>query len=235
MKIFFILALFTFSPLSYAIHCEWWQTKYSATTVDEHPRQGTTVREHPRREYCKNKWPNAETHIKQFKDDSILGWPTEKEIFKKWKQNEIKVVLEILPKIPIWAEIKNYSFHRAIKSIHTGNPATSELTRKSIIFYDLFFKYPDKLGAIGHEASHFLFPKLSPTALAEFETLSGWDVEIKNNKVFVIPPKKPLRPDSLIDKEEDFTNHMELYISSPNQLKKINSKMFDFFSTRYPL
>lgn len=70
MKVLFILTLLIPSH-SYAIQCEWWQTKYSATIVDKHPRQGTTVREHPRKEYCKNKWANADIHIKQFKDDPI--------------------------------------------------------------------------------------------------------------------------------------------------------------------
>lgn len=234
MKVLFILTLFI-SSHSYAIQCEWWQTKYSATIVDKHPRQGTNVREHPRKEYCKNRWANADIHIKQFKDDPIPGWSNNGETFTQWKQNEIQDVLEILPKLPAWTEIKNYFFRRADKSIHEGNPATSELTQRSIILYDLFFKHPDKLGTIGHEASHFLFPKLSPADLSEFETLSGWDIEVKDDKVYILPPKNPLKPDSVINKEEDFTNHMELYISSPKQLKKRNQKMFDFFSKRYPL
>lgn len=234
MKVLFILTIFI-SSHAHAIHCEWWQTKYSAAIIDKHPRQGTTVREHPRREYCRNRWANADIHIKQFKDDPILGWTNKGEIFKKWKQDEIKVVLENLPKLPAWTEIKSYFFRRAEKSIYNGNSATSELTQKSIILYDLFFKYPDKLGAIGHEASHFLFPKLSLADRSEFETLSGWDVEVKDDKIYVLPPKTPLKPDSVIDKEEDFTNYMELYISSPNQLKRKNPKMFDFLSKRYPL
>jgi hypothetical protein len=65
--------------------------------------------------------------------------------------------------------------------------------------------------------------------------LSGWDVEVKDDKIYVLPPKNPIKPDSIIDKEEDFTNYMELYISSPNQLKKTHPNMFEFFSKRYPL
>ena len=235
MKGFLIILIILKLSESEAHECKWWQIKYSATIVDKHLRQGTSVREHPRKEYCKNKWPNADIYIKQFKDIPISSWPNKGELFKKWKQNEMQVLLEILPKLPAWAKIENYYFHRADKSVYSGNLATSEIPQKSIILYDLFFKYPDKLGAIGHEASHFLFPKLLPADIAEFETLSGWDIEIKNGKVYALPPKKPLKPDSVIDKEEDFTNHMELYISSPNKLKKINPKIFDFFSTRYPL
>lgn len=234
MKIFFIFTIFI-STHSYATHCEWWQRKYSAAVVDKHPRKGTIVREHPRSEYCRDRWPDANLYIKQFKNDPIVGWSHKGEIFKKWKEDEIQVVLEVLPILPTWAKVKEYFFHRSEKSIKNGNPATSELTHRSIVFYDLFFKHPNKLDVIGHEASHFLFPKLSPTDLAEFETLSGWDIEVKDDKVYNLPPKKPLKPDSVIDNEEDFTNHMELYISSPNQLKKTNPKMFNFFLKRYPL
>jgi hypothetical protein len=208
MKILFILTLFI-SSHSYAIHCEWWQTKYSATTVNKHPKRGK-VREHPRKEYCRNRWANADSYIKQFKDDPIPGWGNKGETFKKWNIFEIQTVLEILPKLPQWVNTNQYTFLRADKSIHHGNPATSELTRKTIILYDNFFTYPDKLGAIGHETSHFLFPNLSSGNLAEFSDLSGWDVEVKNDKIYVLPPTKPLRPDSIINKEEDFTNHMEL-------------------------
>ncbi len=235
MKVLFILTLFI-SSHSYAIHCEWWQTEYSATVVDKHPRQGTSgVKEHPRKEYCRDKWKDADHHVKQFKNGPIAGWSNKGEVFKRWEQNEIQTVLEISPKLPVWTEVKNYFFRRAEKSIHNGNPATSELTQKSIVLDDLFFKYPDKLGAIGHETSHFLFPKLSLVDRSEFETLSGWDVEVKDDKVYVLPPKNPIKPDSIIDKEEDFTNYMELYISSPKQLKKTHPKMFNFFSKRYPL
>lgn len=130
--------------------------------------------------------------------------------------------------------INQYTFLRADKSIHQGNPATSELTKKKIILYDNLFTYSGKLGAIGHEASHFLFPALSPGDLAEFFDLAGWDVEVKNDKIYVLPPKKPLQPDSIINKEEDFTNHMELYISNPKRLKEQNPKIFEFLFKRYP-
>jgi hypothetical protein len=59
---------------AHAIKCEWWQAKYSAASVDKHPRQGTTgVREHPRKEYCRDKWKDAGHHVKQFKDGHIAG------------------------------------------------------------------------------------------------------------------------------------------------------------------
>jgi hypothetical protein len=108
------------------------------------------------------------------------------------------------------------------------------LTNNTIILYDKFFTYKDKLGAIGHEASHFLLPSLSSEYFATFADLSGWDVEVKGDKIYVLPPKKPLQDDSVLNKEEDFTNYMELYISNPKKLKEQNFKMYEFLLKRYP-
>lgn len=224
-----------FSWDSWALECQWWQTKVKAATIPHHQRQGHAISKHPRQEHCRERWKGSDRYVNQFKDDPIPGWANKGETFKKWNHAEIQAVLEVLPNLPTWAQIESYTFHRADKSTHEGNPATSELTKKTIILYDKFFSYQDKLGAIGHEVSHFLFPNLSSADLLEFFDLSGWDVEVKGDKVYVLPPKKPLKPDSVINKEEDFTNHMELYISSPKRLKEKNPKVFDFLSKRYPL
>jgi hypothetical protein len=229
-----MMGSFFFSWKSWALECQWWQSKVKASTIPQHPREGHTVSKHPRREHCRERWKGADHYINQFKDDPVQGWGNKGEIFKKWARSEIQTVLELLPELPQWTKIELYTFRRADKSIHKGNVATSELTKKTIILYDKFFTYEDKLGTIGHEASHFLFPSLSPEDLTEFSDLSGWDVEVKNDKIYVLPPKKPLQADSVINKEEDFTNYMELYISNPNRLKHQNPKMFEFLLKRYP-
>ncbi|MBL7664298.1 MAG: hypothetical protein JNM93_04145 [Bacteriovoracaceae bacterium] len=232
-----LIAIFNcsiFSLNSYALECEWWQTKVKAAKISQHEREGYHVSKHPRKEHCRERWKSADHYIHQFKDDPIIGWNKKGENFKKWNLSEMQTLLELLPKLPAWVMLKDYSFRRADKSIHQGNLATSELTKKTIIFYDNFFTYEDKLGAIGHEASHFIFPSLTSKDVLEFSNLSGWDVEIKGGKVYAIPPKQPLKPDSVINKEEDFTNYMELYISNPKKLKERNPKIFDFLSKRYP-
>lgn len=231
---FVIIAGFLFSRESWAIECQWWQTKVRAAIIPKHQRQGHTVSKHPRQEHCRERWNGADRYINQFKDDPIPGWSNKGETFKKWSRTEIQTVLEILPKLPYWTKIEQYTFRRADKSIHKDNPATSELTTKTIVLYDKFFTYRDKLGAVGHEASHFLFPSLSSGDLATFADLSGWDVEVKSDKIYVLPPKKPLQADSVLNKEEDFTNYMELYISNPRKLKEQNSKMYEFLLKRYP-
>ena len=235
MKAIIALAFCTlFSWDAWALECQWWQTKVKASTISQHQREGHNVSKHSRQEHCREKWKGADLYINQFKNDPIFGWRNKGETFKKWHRSEIQTVLELLHKLPPWTKIDQYTFRRADKSIHQGNPATSELTKKTIILYDIFFTYKDKLGAIGHETSHFLFQSLSSGDLAVFADLSGWDVKVKDDKIYVLPPKKPLRADSVINKEEDFTNYMELYISNPKRLKLQNPKMHEFLHKRYP-
>lgn len=231
---FLILLISIYLPHAYATECDWWQTKYSSTIVDKHPRGKGIVREHPRQEYCRNKWKDADVYIPQFKDVPASGWAY-KETFKKWSRNEIQTILEFLPLLPIWAEAKKYTFHRANSSIHNANPASSEIAQGSIILYDLFFKRKNKIATLGHEMAHHLFQKISDKDKTEFENLSGWSLEVKDRKIFILPPKNPIKPDSVKDVEEDFSNYLEIYITDTTALKKANLKMYDFFSKRYPL
>ncbi|MGE3610736.1 MAG: hypothetical protein AB7I27_14180 [Bacteriovoracaceae bacterium] len=231
-----VLSIFILSP-AYAINCEWWQTKYSASSVDKHPRQGTRgVQEHPRKEYCRDKWKSAGLYLKQFKDKPIVGWPHNGEVFKKWNRAEIQTLLEILPTLPVWTEIKNYKFYRAIKSIHEGNSATSEVTYGSIILYDQFFKDGSRPSDLVHESGHHLFKKFSLVEEDEFASLSGWREEVaKDRKVYILPPVNLIKPDSYLNKEEDFTNHLEIFYENPKLYKQNHPKVFEFLQKRYPL
>lgn len=230
------LSFFLLSP-SYAVKCEWWQTKYSASIVDKHPRQGTKgVGEHPRKEYCRDRWKDSSLYIKQFNDEPIPGWPIKAEIFKEWRREEIKLILEILPTLPSWTGVRNYNFRRAKFSIHKDNAATSELSGGAIIFYDQFFKEKSKKSVIVHESSHHLYKQLSPKEIADFLGLSGWTVEVaKDGKIYESAPKKLILPDSGTEKDEDFANHLQIYYQNPGSYKASYPKIYDFFMQRYPL
>lgn len=235
MKIVFSLIILSISLTSHALECLWWQTKYSATVVNKHPKKGK-VRQHPRREYCRDRWPNANLYVKQFKDDPILGWSHEGEVFKKWSRDEKQLILQILPSLPSWIEVQNYNFRRAKDSIYKGNPAASELTDGSIILYDLFFKEKNKKSIIVHESSHHLYKKVAPKDIADFLSMSGWSIEVTaDGKVYEFPPKKLIQPDSASEKDEDFANHVESYYQNPQSYKTTYPKLYDFFNQRYPL
>lgn len=224
-----LLLVILFIPSAYSVECQWWQTKVSASVVDKHPRQQTTVREHPRGEHCRNKWRDADIHITQFKDDPIIGWSHKGEVFKKWSRDEIQLILEILPILPSWTEIQNYNFRRAKDSIYRGNPSTSELVHKSIIFYDQFFRERNKKSVIVHESSHHIYKNLGPDGVKEFADLSGWELEVdKTGKVFEIPPKVLIKPDSSVSIDEDFSNHVEEFYVSPETHAKRYPKIHQF-------
>lgn len=164
-----LIYCFLFSPKSWALECKWWQSKVKASIISQHSRDGHTVSNHPRKEHCREKWKGADQSINQFRDDSIPGWINKGETFKKWKHSEIQEVSELLSKLPRWVKVNQYTFRRADRLIYQRNPATSELTKKTIILYDNFFTFSNKLGAIGHEASHFLFQELTDLEISEFE------------------------------------------------------------------
>jgi hypothetical protein len=233
LRMNFLLLLILFIPKAYSVECQWWQIKVSASDVDKHPRQQTTVRQHPRAGHCRNKWKDADIHIKQFSDKPIIGWSHKGEVFKKWTRDEIQIILEILPTLPAWTEIPNYNFRRAKDSKYKGNPATSELINKSIILYDQFFKEKNKKSIIVHESSHHIYKKLGPDGVKEFVDLSGWKLEVdKAGKVYEIPPKVLIKPDSSVSKEEDFSNHVEEFYTSPETYAKKYPEIHQFLKGR---
>ncbi len=231
MKLLLLLILFV--PKAYSVECQWWQTKVSASDIDKHPRKQTTVRQHLRAEHCRNRWKDADVHIKQFSDDPIVGWSHKGEVFKKWERSEIQLLLEILPTLPAWIEVKNYNFRRAKNSMYKGNSASSELINKSIILYDQFFKERNKKSIVVHESSHHIYKKLGPEGVNEFVDLSGWKLEVdKAGKVYEIPPKVLIKPDSSVSKEEDFSNHVEEFYVSPDSYTKKYPKIHQFLKGR---
>lgn len=120
--------------------------------------------------------------------------------------------------------------------MYKDNPAASELTNGSIIFYDLFFKEKNKKSIIVHESSHHLYKKVAPKDIADFLSMSGWSIEVTlDRKVYESPPKKLIQPYSALDKDEDFANHVESYYQNPKSYKATYPKLYDFFNQRYPL
>lgn len=238
MKHYYLLFLY-FATLPFqalALNCEWWQTKVKTHAVKQHERGNSKVAAHERIEHCREKWKSADKYVKQFNNTTIEDWPHKSESFKKWRQNEIKQILEILSELPAWAEVERYNFSRATTSISKENPTTSELANKSIVFYDLFFKKKNKSSIIVHEVSHHLYQKLNSQAIVEFLELSEWTIQTtKDGKIFELPPKKTIKPDSFMGKDEDFANHVESYFENPKNYKSSYPKLYDFFQKRYPL
>lgn len=228
----FILIL-VFQSEAFALECQWWQAKVKETVIPAHQRNGQAVAKHIRKEHCREKWKGADQNLKLFKDGTIKGW-NEKEIFKKWNQREIKLLFETLSQLPAWVEFYNLNFYRAVKSIHFKNPATYENSTLSIIFYDHFFRQKNQKQIIVHAYAHHLYTNLSPGEIVTFFDLAGWRLEVKQDgKVYELPPKNLIKPDSSFSKDEDFSNHVEEFFINPAIYQKKYPKLHNFFQQRF--
>lgn len=232
---FIPLVLLILISNAYAIECEWWQIKVRGHKVPRHERNDSPVSPHSRKEHCRERWKGTDLYIKNFINSPISGWPHQ-EKFKDWTRQEVRTVLEVLSTLPAWTESKNYSFYRASKSVHEGNSATSEIGSKAIVLYDSFFKEKQQASILIHESAHHLFQKVSVDEMNEFATLSGWTINVsENRKVYELPPKKLIKPDSDLNKEEDFSNHLEVFYLDPKKYRKQYPQIYKFIQKRWPL
>lgn len=231
----FLLLLIFFIPKAYSVECQWWQKKWKDHTVSKYPKKdGSQVRSHPRDGHCRDKWPKASFYIERLNNIPPPYWSKPDEKFKTWNIQEAEIILEILPKLPPYIEIDNYYFFRAeTHKEFKKNPAEIDVKTRSVVLYDIAFKNFYLPSVIVHESAHYLFEKLDHKVIEKFSDLSGWKTELVNNKLIKTPPKSLIIPDSKDSVSEDFSNHLELYFSSPDVLKRKNLNLFLFFEERY--
>lgn len=226
------LSLFVLSP-SYALECQWWQTKVRSHVVNKHERNGAPVSSHNRHEHCREIWKHADKIISTFKDSPPPNW-TKEEKFKVWSQKDKREVLKAYETLPEWLLDLHKSFNRADTSSKSAkNPAASDKTTDSVTIYDEFYKRSKKEAVIGHEMAHLLFKRLSADDISSFMDIAGWTLKVEGDQVFEVPPSKVLMQDSVINKEEDFANSIEIFFTDPSRLKNHNKKLFDFFQKRF--
>ncbi len=109
------------------------------------------------------------------------------------------------------------------------NPASVIPLSKVLIVYDNFFKRPDKTDILVHEVAHLAILDLTQKELLGFVKSSGWTID--REKGIKRPPKVLVLPDSSESASEDFANHVEIYHSNPERLKKLNPKSFSFIES----
>lgn len=98
-----------------------------------------------------------------------------------------------------------------------------------MIVFDDFFVRQNKTEILVHEVAHLATLDLSETELVGFVKSSGWVVDRK--KGIKRPPEVLLLPDSSDSASEDFENHVEIYHSNPERLKKLKPKSFSFIES----
>lgn len=231
MRVFFIL-IFLFLSEAHAVQCEWWQSKVSAHMVGQHERQGNQVSAHGRKEHCRERWNKANFFIRTLKDKPETGVEFTESI-KIWKKQKSEEVLKILAAIPEVYEMENYHYYRSEKSDPRGNPATIYTLTRSMILFDTFFYASNKDQILVHESGHYLYEKLSTQDKLEFMAASGWTKSIVNRSEKYIPPKNLIKEDSSVSQDEDYANHLELYLNDKATLRTRNLKVYELFEKRF--
>lgn len=189
--------------------------------IDTYKKEdGTRVNAHLRSEHCR------EIRGVNFTQDlSSKDFRNFNGKFKSWNSSEKMQLNSELEKLPLWLrKYKISSFLRA--TIHDGNPNNPALTypdNKTIIFFDSFFKSPNKRDILVHELSHIALWDIDPVVLQNFFVSNGW---IYKRGESPRPPSKVIIPDSSNSPSEDFANSVETYYSNPKGLKEFNPKSF---------
>lgn len=234
MKTFLLVMIIFYLPSTYALECQWWQTKIKPHQVRKYDRNGVPVSALPRQEHCRETWKHSDKVVATFVDSPPSIW-TKEERFRPWTKKEMSEVLAAYEKLPEWLLFLHKSFHRAeVSSKSNKNPAAADKTTDSVTIYNEFYKRPNKAGIVGHEMAHLLFKRLSSDDIATFTVLAGWTLRVEGNQVYEDPPGKVLIKDSTVNKEEDFANLIAIYFTEPAKLKVHNPKLFDHFQERYP-
>lgn len=212
--------------------CSEWQFLVTAHKVSEYQKSdGVLVRQHDKNDYCKEKWRDADRWAPLLKDHSVNHSKV-----VPWKKKERVIALESLQNIPReFLNLGVVAIVRGRKGSYPKNPASAFTAEKTIILYDQFFGQESQTQVVVHELAHFYFYHLSNEEVSFFLSESGWDVDVSDlskREIVLVPPKKPIKQDSIIGHEEDFANHVEEFWIAPDRYKKTNQKLFYFFNER---
>ncbi len=232
-----LVLLCTFkSACSEELKCEPWQVYVKKHVVKPYVRKdGTKVRKAIRKAHCREKWKYADKWGPLFSDKKPAYWPNRREEFKRWTKNEKELVLIVFSEVSLIHGYEVNSILRAKKSKYKGNPASSIPETKDIVLYDIFFEFEDKKEILAHEVAHLIAHQVEETFLSTFAEKSGWKLEVRNRQIFEVAPKKLIKKDSSFNIEEDFCNYFEIYIASPDRVKKFNLQVYNFLKKRFPL
>ncbi len=185
-------------------------------------KDDTHVREHNRKSHCR--LLNSENY---FQDKTSQKFKNIKPEVKPWTPKEKDLVDKILKEIPGW--LKTFTINELLRAKGSQrNPAHTIPETHTLVIYDSFFAYPNKKDILIHEVAHISILDLTEDELIEFYTVSGWQ-KIKDKSF--IQPEKLLIEVSNESISEDYANHIEVFYSNPEKLKKFNLKTFQFINS----
>jgi len=181
----------------------------------------TAVSGYQRRGYCREL--SHENYFQNSTTQKMKGAPLK---IKKWSETEKKIVQSHVDTLPNWLARYRFSEVLRAQTDGTANPASTIPYTKTIIIFDQFFKMNNQRDIITHEVAHIAVWDLDASGAEEFAVASGWSLDLKKRQRR--PPPNPLAPDSVDSITEDFANHIEVYYSNEETLKKHNPKAHEF-------
>lgn len=184
---------------------------------------GIFVTGHNRTSHCR------EINNYTFEDQSNKKFKGIKTKFKKWKQNEKELVINLIKNLPPW--LSRYKISEVLRANHQignpKNPAAIHPATRELIVFDNFFNEKNKSSILIHEIAHIAVINIKEehySLLIDFFQSNGWTYQIGTQP---IPPKYVIIKDSVDSPSEDFANSVEVYYSSPEKLKKFNINSFN--------
>lgn len=210
--------------------CSKWEFIVRTHEVQAYKKQdGTKVTGAIKKDYCKNKFPNAESWQERFKNGGIKAWPNKAEQFKTWTQLEKETVLKYLSEQPaIFRNLPGITFLRGIKSIYEKNPGAAVKQLNAIALYDEFFNSNKKSQILSHELSQLYVFERNREEIITLVYLMGWREETRTKNLIRITNSPQLKPNSLDDVSEDLADHFEYYLHHPQELKMKSNQAFDY-------
>ena len=227
---FYITFLFSMNVFGSTPPCSKWEFIVRTHEAQAYEKKdGTKVTNAKKKDFCKNKFPKAESWQEKFTDSGIKDWPNKTEQFRNWTQLEKETVLKYLSEQPaIFRNLPGITFLRGIKSIYEKNPGAAVKNLNAITLYDEFFNSNKKSQILSHEISHLYLFERSREEIATLVYLMGWREETKTKNLIRITNSPRLKPKSLLDLSEDIADHFEYYLHYPQDLKIKSKQASDY-------
>lgn len=164
-------------------------------------------------------------------------WGYTKEKSKQWSTEDIQRVYTALSILPDQLlQLTDVKVHRMISSKFSENPATTNPPLKDVTLYDLAFVYKESLAQVlSHELSHILFENMAIDDKRNFAEKAGWSSKsILGKEHYLLNKNKiNIKEDSRDSLEEDFANHIELYLFQPSVVKAKSNDAFIWIQNKY--
>ena len=164
-------------------------------------------------------------------------WGYKREKSKKWTVEEVERFFDAIAVLPDQLlNLSKVKIYRMLQSRTAKNPATTNPPQNDVTLYDLAFVHEESLAQIiSHELSHILFESLTAEEKNIFAEKAGWSRKNIMGKEYYFPKKNKvnIKADSIDSVEEDFANHIELFLFTPRVVRAKSKDAYDWIQDKF--